>query len=518
MRQTGSALAILAVLASMIVGVAPVSAEPPGAEASLAVGDDHSCFLIAEGKISCVGDGDSGQLGAGDNFEDRRKPHLTVNLEGAIAVSAGEDHSCAVLENGRVMCWGDNDNGQLGNGGGPDESAPVFVNGISDAVAIAAGDNHSCAVRAAGTVRCWGDNSDGQLGDGTRTDRATPVAVSSVGRAQAVAAGQFHTCVVTSTDHVSCWGDNSKGQLGDGSTNDRLTAFRVAQVEEVSSVAAGFGHTCATEFGGAVKCWGDNSSGQLGDGTTVASLRPVTVVGVSSGRQVSVGYRNTCVVDAGVPKCWGNNEFGQLGNGTITPSLTPVAVAWNGPVSAVGVGDDHSCLIADDRRVACWGDNTDGQLGKGNNEANIVPFVVDAEAYIAVVNLPPPTSLEELVNRPDFISAHADILRLYQAFFSRDPDVGGAQYWINQYRGGQSVRRIADRFTGTPEFEGLYAGTTNAEYVERVYQNILGRGPDQAGRTYWVGQLDSGMGRGEMVVLIATAAPEFVDANRYGGL
>lgn len=501
----------------MVGGVPPAEAEPPGAEASLAVGDDHSCFLVTGGKISCVGDGDSGQLGDGTNFEDRRKPHEVVGIETAVAVSAGEDHTCAALIDGRVKCWGDNDNGQLGNGGGPDRSAPVFVTGITDAVAIAAGDNHTCAVRENGTVQCWGDNSDGQLGNGTTNDSALPVFVKNIGRAQAVAAGQFHTCIVTSTDHVSCWGDNSTGQLGDGTNNDRLTPLRVGLVEEVSSVAAGFAHTCATEFSGLVKCWGRNSDGQLGNGTTVPTGRPQVVSGIANARQVSVGYRTSCAVDGGVPKCWGNNEFGQLGNGTLVASTLPVTVSWATPVSAIGVGDDHVCLISDDRQVSCWGDNADGQLGRGDNLPEITPFIVDAEAYIAVTNLPPASTLDELWNRPDFKKAHADVLRLYQAFFRRNPDLEGALFWIAQYENGQSVRTIAERFTGTPEFNLFYAGTTNAEFADMVYRNVLRRAPEAAGFNFWVGQLNAGMSRGEMVTLISNA-PEFIDKNRFGGL
>lgn len=512
-------LAAFMIVATTLAGVSPAAAEPPGPEASLAVGDDHSCFLVDEGKISCVGDGDSGQLGDGTNFEDRRKPHEVVGIETAVAVSAGEDHTCAVIIDGRVKCWGDNDNGQLGNGGGPDRSAPVFVTGITDAVAVAAGDNHTCAVRENGTVLCWGDNSDGQLGNGTTTDSALPVFVKNIGRAQAVAAGQFHTCIVTSTDHVSCWGDNSTLQLGDATNVDRLNAKRVNGVEGVTSVAAGFGHTCASQSDGLVMCWGRNRDGQLGNGTLIATGTPKPVSGIQNARQVSVGYRTTCAVDGGIPKCWGNNEFGQLGNGNKISSAVPVTVSWPAasPVSAIGVGDDHNCLISDDLQIGCWGDNADGQLGRGDNLPEITPFTVDAEAFISVAFVPPSSTLDELWNRPDFKKAHADVLRLYQAFFRRQPDLPGAIFWIGEYEKGQTVRFIAERFTGTPEFNSFYAGTSNEVFTTRVYRNVLLRGPDGAGFDFWVNQLDTGMSRGEMVTLIANA-PEFIDNNRFGGL
>ncbi len=515
-------LGALAIIAALLgsVGVSPVSAEPPGGEASLAVGDDHTCVLVEEGRISCVGDGDSGQLGDSTNFEDRRKPHLVVGIETAIGVSAGEDHTCAVLADGTVKCWGDNDKGQLGNGDatGRDRSSPVDVRNIDDAVAVAAGDNHTCAVRQNGTVLCWGENGEGQLGNGTRTNSNVPVFVRNIGRAQAVAAGQFHTCVVTSDDFVSCWGDNRWGQLGDGTSTDRLLARRVVQLEQVSSVAAGFSHTCATEKTGAVKCWGSNEFGQLGDGTRRSTIRPSVVPGLNNARQVSVGYRSSCAVSGGTGYCWGYNEFGQLGDGTLTNTILPTPIVGAFPVAAVGVGDDHACFIADSRLVACWGDNADGQLGRGDYLDQITPSVLDAAAYIAVEQIPPPNSLDELVNRPDFIVAHAQVLRLYQAFFARDPDLGGAIFWIEQYNNGDTLLRISERFTGTPEFDFFYEGTTNQEFVNRVYQNVLGRPPEQVGFDFWVNELNQGMTRGNMVRLIATSAPEFVEANRFGGL
>lgn len=503
--------------AFVAVAAGPVGAEPPGPEASLAVGDDHTCVLVEEGRISCVGDGDSGQLGDSSNFEDRRKPHLVVGIENAIAVSAGEDHTCAVLTTGSVKCWGDNDRGQLGNGGGADRSSPVTVSNLTDAVAVAAGDNHTCAVRQNGTVVCWGQNSDGQLGNGNTNDTNVPVFVSNIGRAQAVSAGQFHTCVVTSDDFVSCWGGNRWGQLGDGTSTDRLRPVRVAQLQQVSTVAAGYAHTCATEKTGSVKCWGSNEFGQLGIGGGTASLRPAVVPGISNARQVSVGYRSSCVVAAGAGYCWGNNEFGQLGNGSLQSSRTPVSVSGAFPIAAVGVGDDHACFIADSLAVSCWGVNADGQLGRGDYVDQVAPNGLDASAYIAIEQIPAPTSLEELVNRPDFTFGHAQVLRLYQGFFAREPDLGGAIFWIDRYDNGDSLARIADFFADSPEFEELYGNTSNDEFLQRIYRNILGRAPEPGGLAFWTAELNAGRPRGSMVAFTSTGAPEFVEANRYGG-
>src|SRR5207253_335143 len=138
----------------------------------------------------------------------------------------------ALLPNGTVWCWGRNDEGQLGDGTTLGRPAPVQVAGITGALAVSGGYHHTCALLSDGTVQCWGRNLEGQLGDGTTTSSATPVRVGGVTGAVAVSAGILHTCALLSNGTVKCWGavgpNNDFGQLGNGATTGSSTPVTVA--------------------------------------------------------------------------------------------------------------------------------------------------------------------------------------------------------------------------------------------------------------------------------------------------
>jgi len=188
--------------------------------AAVAAGVDFTC-AVQTGGVKCWGSNDIGQLGDG-TYTGSLIPVAVSGLDSGVAgVAVGVFHACAWKTNGEAWCWGENTFGQLGDGTQINNPIPVNVTGISGGVkAIAVGGNHTCAVTVAGGVVCWGNNDFGQLGDGTTGAHNLPVAVPGLSGVAAIAAGSNHTCALLKSGAVYCWGLNGKGQLGNGNTTD----------------------------------------------------------------------------------------------------------------------------------------------------------------------------------------------------------------------------------------------------------------------------------------------------------
>lgn len=364
----------------------------------VAAGWTHACAVGSSSGVTCWGGNASGQLGNGTTTAAKvpTKVLMTtgVALQGALGVSAGGEHSCAVMAGGTVRCWGWNQYGQLGDGSTITSLWPAVVTGIITATKVVAGTWHTCAILGDTTLRCWGANSAGELGDGTTTDRHAPVTpLGSSGAPLSgvvgIAVGGEASCALLAGGTVACWGDNTYGQLGNGATASSSRAVTVTGIANAVSISVGEHHACALLATGTARCWGANSSGQLGDGTTTLRRTPVTVKATATTSlagltAVDAGGTHTCaIVGSGATaavRCWGGNTYGQLGNGTTTSSAYPVAPS-GGTIStagatAVSAGVYHTNAVLGAGGPAAWGNNDYGQIGDGTVIGRLRPVRV----------------------------------------------------------------------------------------------------------------------------------------------
>ena len=341
-----------------------------GKALAITAGTYHSCALLQTGKVQCWGSNVFGQLGSGE-YADSRTPVDVAGLSGAAAVEANGLETCALTATGGAMCWGSNYRGALGNGSDQPQSVlPVEVKGLNSGVAaIAVGNSHVCAITNNNGLKCWGENLAGQLGDGTNSDRSTPVdVVGLTSGVKAIRAGK-HTCAVLLKDGaIKCWGNNTNGRLGDGSTADRNAPVNVTGLGSgVVNITVGGGHVCALLEGGTVKCWGSNYASQLGDGIPPDKTTPSDVIGLGGVTALAAAARHTCArLVEGSLKCWGANIYGELGNAsTLAQNLPSDVIGLTSGVMSVAVGSSTSCVVITGGGVRCWGNNSYGQLGNG---------------------------------------------------------------------------------------------------------------------------------------------------------
>jgi alpha-tubulin suppressor-like RCC1 family protein len=368
-------------------------------------GHDHSCAVLADGSAACWGSDFLGQLGNGPAITDPQPTPSPVALPAgrrAVSIAAGGLHACAILDDGSAACWGYDAEGQLGNGPGltaeQPSPSPVALPLGRTAVAISAGNLHTCAILDDGSAACWGSDGNGQLGNGAVTGdqpAPSPVALPPGRTAVAITAGHAHTCAVLDDGSAACWGFDALGEVGDGSgfSLEQPSPSRVALPPGRTAVAisAGDAHTCALLDDGSAACWGVDATGQLGNGAAVTGSQPSpTAVALPPGRRavaITAGGAHTCAtLEGGSVACWGLDDHGQLGNGPVTgDQASPAAVALPLGRTAVALtaGSRHACAVLDDGSAVCWGLDDRGQLGNG------APVVDQADPSVAPLALPP---------------------------------------------------------------------------------------------------------------------------------
>jgi hypothetical protein len=300
----------------------------------VALGANHGCAIRADGSVRCWGDNDFGQLGEGTSGGARFEPGPPVNLgpgRTATQIVAGSAHTCALLDDNGVVCWGT----------WPAQASsptPTLVDfGASQPVALSSGDSHVCALLNGGQVTCWGAGTYGALGGGDTNDRPAPLAPVDFGghaatKLAASSPGTSSQCAILDDGSLRCWGWNASGNLGVGDTTMRTgpTPVDIGVGRSVVSVVVGGLHTCALRDDNAVLCWGENGNGEIGLGTDIEDQwqpwRPVIFSGGRHAVTLGTGPSHTCAaLDDGSLQCWGVNGDGQLGFETQHVVYTPAS-------------------------------------------------------------------------------------------------------------------------------------------------------------------------------------------------
>jgi alpha-tubulin suppressor-like RCC1 family protein len=378
--------------------------------------------LVAAG--ACGGAGPAGRLAPGEGGP-------------VIALALGGSHSCALLADETVRCWGSNRSGRLGDGTIKSRASPVRVSGLSGVKQIAPGEAHTCALVRDGTVRCWGDNEHGQCGTHQAYRLYEPAAVPDLGAVAQIAAGEDYTCVLGGDGAVRCRGGyvSARGEhpLSRCPKENRYCTETVPDVPRAIGLAARRDHFCALLADTSVRCWTFQSS--LGERGLVFERSPVEWPVPSGAAEVAVGLAHACARRRdGAVRCWGANAQGQLGDGTTRDSPSPVTVSGLPPAVGLALGDFHSCALLRDRTVRCWGLDNGKQLGLGPPDRRA----------------PASPSPREVVGLHDVAQVAAGAY--HTCALRRD---GGVFCWgddsSNQCGASQAGRRDEPRDPGTPE-------------------------------------------------------------------
>ena len=378
----------------------------------ISAGGTHSCALTRGGAALCWGQGDQGQLGQSpDNSEDSRFPvevasttvesEPNAKLTDVMQISTGDEHNCAVKNNGEVVCWGYGNKGALGYGDLENKYHPTAVVDVGEAIGgspltgvvqVSAGVEHTCAVKGAGTVVCWGSGGSGRLGHRATSRERVPVEVQSVsdenlplvGVVQ-VHAGNAHTCALGHNGKAYCWGDGGFGRLTQ-STEDQHHPVIVKKSDSqdltnLQQLVAGWKHSCALRTNNEVYCWGDNSNGRLGNKSeNLQELYPTSVKkgewALKGVTQISSYGSHSCALhNDGKISCWGSGANGRLGNDSLLDQDSAefvladegveIPFSLRGYSRNISSGGKHNCVITNEKKLLCWGQGGDGRLGQG---------------------------------------------------------------------------------------------------------------------------------------------------------
>ncbi|HJN55035.1 MAG TPA: hypothetical protein QF646_01445, partial [Candidatus Poseidoniales archaeon] len=439
---------------SMIV-VSVDSGLSAGSTNIISSGDSHTCAVLDDGSVRCWGENDHGQLGDGTSSSSSTPVSVALPVDSiAISVASGKEHTCALLSTGEVLCWGAGSYGRLGNDESADSAFPVLVSTPDDsvAIAIAAGDFHTCLILDDDSVKCWGRGLLGRLGLGDTANSDVPRSVSvpaaelvreagpieadlsqsftldawlrhdgdigprpvnydrAVSKdggcridelgyvacdgtfpyfsseldapqepifAIARSASSYHTCIIDAVRDLYCWGEGNYGQVGDGAFSDRQTPVRIElSGQQVVDVDTNQANTCVILANDSVQCWGRNHRNQVSltlPSNGISTPVEVPVIGTSAPVEVHAGAQTSCArFEDGSVECWGEKSFVGDSNTLSTNGHVQLDFGAGRTATDIDLKQNTGCAVLDDGTVKCWGQNTNQQAqGSGGGQVRV---------------------------------------------------------------------------------------------------------------------------------------------------
>lgn len=357
---------------------------------AIAAASATSYALMSDGTVRAWGNNERGELGRSDLME-ATTPVEVQGVAGAKAIAAGgrsqASTACARLEDGKVKCWGANWGFPLGVDDWEKPIPPTQIESLAGAREISIGSDYGCAIMGDGDLWCWGQVPGWP--EFPVSKHRDPVVVPGLHDVSKVRCSDAqHVCVLTQDGAVSCWGDNQHSQVSSRSDREFETPVAIEGIANAIDIAVGTTFSCALLADHTVRCWGKPSYGVV-----KFSAEPLLPPGTGSAMTAfSEGSSaHACLLDeGGHVHCFGRNHEGQLGIEPESPFLitTPVEVPGLEAITLVVTGDQHTCAIDRDGRVSCWGENPFGSLGDGTVLDRASPKPV---LHVAAVELPAPT-------------------------------------------------------------------------------------------------------------------------------
>ena len=355
----------------------------------------HTCGILENGSAMCWGRDTYGQLGDGGESTSNIRPNTYVDTPNDVTVSqifTGPYRTCAILSNDVTNCWGFNEDGQSGDESTNTYKSPTNAVKFPEgrvAESMGMGHKHTCAILDNDQLACWGTDLHGALGNGDSNseDQYLPVIISTPADRTTVKveAGVSHTCILMDDGGIMCWGRDNAGQLGNGESSPTTYAPEsdviLPEGRIATDISVGNEHSCAILDNKSVVCWGMNNYGQLGDNSSTNAKIPTFphLPNGSTATKISSGSQHTCAtIENGSLYCWGHNKNSRLGLGTSGGvHKIPMFVSANHSIVEISAAAEHTCVLSENGSISCWGRNNYGQLGLGHTGERNTPNQLD---------------------------------------------------------------------------------------------------------------------------------------------